>query len=79
MTAVRPGDQATLTILAMQDELTADGYLPAWPGEPVRRIGATDHADRKAAYRARKAAQRPACPDQPVPYWPAYLPTAAAR
>lgn len=38
MSAVRPGDRATLTILAFQDELTALGLLPAKPGAPVRSI-----------------------------------------
>ena len=38
MTALRPGDQATATILAMQDELTALGLLP--PGDaPRARLG----------------------------------------
>jgi len=35
---VRPGDQATLTILAFEAELTALGLLPAGPGGSVRPI-----------------------------------------
>jgi hypothetical protein len=56
MTAVRPGDQKTVIILAFQAELTEAGYLPRHPGGTVRPIGATEAADKKATQRARKRA-----------------------
>lgn len=35
---MRPGDEKTATVLAMQDELTALGLLPRAPGGPVRAL-----------------------------------------
>ena len=53
MTAARPGDRATLVILAMEAELTALGLLPPGdqprqrPGRRVTRIRDA-HRDRSA-------------------------------
>jgi hypothetical protein len=49
MTAARPGDQATLVILAMQAELTALGLLPPGDGMPAIPRAVSSRRGRKVS------------------------------
>lgn len=57
-TAVRPGDQATRTILAMQDEMTALGLLPRADGTTGREA---QGCGTEAAARRHRRNGEPAC------------------
>lgn len=66
MTAVRPGDRATLTVLAMEAELTALGLLPpgdAAPPPSPRRLGrpATQPHGTYAGYQRHRYAREKPC------------------
>jgi len=60
MSAIRPGDQATLTILAFQDELTALGLLPRADGTYGREL---QPCGSEAAARRHRRNGEPVCED----------------